>query len=91
MRMPVIFIISIVLNNVKLLGYFPTTAGISENISPRLIMTDKTLNYNRHIAIPFGQYFQINEEDIPHNITKPRTRSDIFLVTAETNKLDSTL
>ena len=38
-RLPVILTINIVLNNVKLLGYFPTTARILTNISPRAIMT----------------------------------------------------
>ena len=65
MRLPLILTINIVLNNVKLLGYSPTTAGILTTISTRAIMTDGTLNYKRHLAIPFGQYLQIHEEDTP--------------------------
>ena len=37
-------------------------AGISTTISPRAIMTGEILNYNRHVAIPFGQYFQIRKK-----------------------------
>ena len=60
-RLPVILTINIVLDNVKLLGKFPTTDGILTTISPRAIMTGEILNYKRHLAIPFGQYFQIHE------------------------------
>ena len=62
MRLPVIWTINTVFKNVKILGYFPVTAGISTTISPREIMTGETLNYKRHLAIPFGQYCQIYEE-----------------------------
>ena len=77
MRLPVILAINIVLNNVNILVYFPTTDGILATISPRAIMTGKTLNYKRHLAIPFGQYCQIHEEEIPCNGTRPRTRGYI--------------
>ena len=29
--------------------------------------------------MPFGQYFQIHEEETPHNSTIPRTRGDICM------------
>ena len=57
MRLPLILTINIVLNTAKLLGYFPTTAGILTTISLRAIMTGDTLNYERHLAIHFVQYF----------------------------------
>ena len=41
---PVMWKINIVLNNVNLLGYLPTMDGITEDISPRAIMTSETLN-----------------------------------------------
>ena len=56
MRLPVILTINILLNNVKLLGYFPTNAGILKIISPRAIMTGENLNYKRHLEIYFGKY-----------------------------------
>ena len=61
MSMPVILTINIVLNNVKLLGYFAKTAGISTTISSISIMTGETMNYKRHLEIPIGEYFQIQE------------------------------
>ena len=62
MRLPVILTINIVLNNVKLLGYFPTTTGILTTISTRAIMTGETLNHKRNLAITFGQYCQTHEK-----------------------------
>ena len=79
MRLPVILTINIVLNNVDILGYLPTTAGILITISPRATMTGDTLNYRRHLEIIFGQYFQIHEEYTPHNIIRPHTRGDICM------------
>ena len=45
-------------------------------------MNDETLNYKRHLAIHFGQYYQINEEDTPCNTTKPQTRGAIYMGTS---------
>ena len=50
-------------------------------------MTGETLNYKRHLEIPFGQYFQINEEETPKNSTRPQTRCAIYMDTIR-NKLD---
>ena len=55
-RLPVILTINTLLNNVSILVYFPTTAGISKTISAKEIMTGEALNYKRHLAILFGQY-----------------------------------
>ena len=79
MRFPVILTINIVLNNVKILGYFPTTAGISTIISHREIMTGDTLNYKRHLEITFGHYCQIHKGDTPHKITRPCIRGAICM------------
>ena len=62
MRLTLIFTINIAFKNVKLSGYFPKIAGISTTISPRAVMTGETLNYKKHLAIPFGKYLQIHEE-----------------------------
>ena len=42
-------------------------------------MDGETLNYKRHLVIPFRQYFQIHEEDTPNNSTRPRTRGAIYM------------
>ena len=79
MRLPVILTTNIVLNNVNILGYFPTTSEILTNISPRAIMTGDNMNYKRHLSMPFGQYCQIYEEDTPRNSTRPCTRGAICM------------
>ena len=56
LRLPVILTINTLLNNVSILVYLPTTAGISKKISAKEIMTGEALNYKRHLAILFGQY-----------------------------------
>ena len=45
-------------------------------------MTGETLNYKRYIAITFGQFFQIHEEETPRNNTRPRTRGDVCMSTS---------
>ena len=45
-------------------------------------MTGETLNYKRHLAIPFGQYFQIREEKTPLNSTRPLTGGAICMGTS---------
>ena len=79
MSFPVTLTINIIFKSIKLLGYFPTTAGISTTISPREIVTGETLNYKRHLAILFGKYCQIHEEYTPHNSKMPCTRGDICI------------
>ena len=77
--LPVMLTINILLNNVKLLGYFSTTAVILKNISPKYIITGKTLNYKSNLEINFVQYCQIHKEDTPCNITKSKTRGAICM------------
>ena len=42
-------------------------------------MTGETLNYKRHVAIPFGKDFQINEVETPRSSTRPRTRGAVCM------------
>ena len=79
MRLPIILNINIVSKNVKLLGCSPTTDVSSTTISPRAIMADETLNYKRHLAITFGQNYQIHEEETPRKNTRPLTRGSICM------------
>ena len=38
------------------LNYFPTIGNISSYYSPRVIMTQQPLDFNKHCSIPFGVY-----------------------------------
>jgi hypothetical protein len=50
---------------------FPHPNGVSDNISPRTIITGQTVDFNRHCKYEFGQYVQTHEEH--DNSMAPRT------------------
>jgi hypothetical protein len=79
-RIPKLMMIQLVLHVTKMLNHFPTKAGISDTISPRTIMTGKTLNYKKHLSLQFGEYCQVHQEDTPRNSQLPRTIGAICLV-----------
>jgi hypothetical protein len=64
-RIPKLLTIHIVLNVVKLLNLFLTKGGVSEIISPKTIISGKTLDYKNHLSLQVGQYCQVHEEDNP--------------------------
>jgi hypothetical protein len=66
-RIPKLLSIHIVFHAVKLLNHFPAKGGISENISPKTIMTGETLHYKKHLSLQIGEYCQVHEEDTPRN------------------------
>ena len=41
--------------------------GVSDNISPRDIMTGIQFDYNKHCQLPFGSYVHVHEEPSPTN------------------------
>ena len=49
-------------------------------------MTGDTLNYKKCIAIPVGQYTQINEEETPSSSTRPLARGAICMVPSINNQ-----
>jgi hypothetical protein len=71
--------IQIVLNVVKLLIFFSTKGGISENLSPKTIMSGERLDYKKHLSLQIGQYCQVHEEDHPRNSQLARTKGAISL------------
>ena len=46
----------IVLNSVKMINFFPTKGGISDNLSPKTIMSGKTLDYKNCLRLHLEQY-----------------------------------
>ena len=78
-RMPKVMTIHLVLYVVRMLGYFPTKAGVSTEYSPRQLMTGECLDYKKHLALKFGDYCQVHEEDKPRNSMKARTKGAICL------------
>jgi hypothetical protein len=42
-------------------------------------MSGETLDYKKHLRLQIGQYYQVHEEDTPHNSQRPRTKGAISL------------
>jgi hypothetical protein len=53
---PKITSIHIVLNVVKLINCFSTKGGISDTLSPKIIMSGETLDLNKHLSLQIRQY-----------------------------------
>ena len=61
------------------LNYFPVKGGVSEHFSPRTIMGQRNLDYNKHLQIPFGAYVQAYYEHLKKSSLTSRTRDGIYL------------
>jgi hypothetical protein len=61
------------------LNLFPAKGGISDYLSPHVILTGKNIDYNKHCQVPFGAYVQCNNENNPTNSNAPRTLDAIYL------------
>ena len=61
------------------LNLFPAKGGISEYLSPHMIMSKKNIDYNKHCQFTFGTYVQAIQENNPKNTQAPRTIDAIYL------------
>jgi Reverse transcriptase (RNA-dependent DNA polymerase) len=61
-HIPRIVLIHLVKNVVFWLNSFPARDGVSNDMSPRCIMTGKEIDYNKHVRLEFGEYVQTHEE-----------------------------
>ena len=68
---------------VKWLNTFPPAGGISQAYSPRTIITGRTIDYDKHCKIPFGQYVQAVTQNEPSNTPLERTIDGIYLRTLD--------
>lgn len=76
-RWPPRMVIELVKHAVFWRNAFPCKNGISNMMSPRMIVTGSGLDYNRHCKHEFGQYVQTHEEH--DNSMRPRTIGAIAL------------
>lgn len=70
---PVSMLVELVYFSTMWLNAFPPSGGVSENISPRWIMTGVQFDYTKHCKLPFGSYVQAHEEPSPSNTQAART------------------
>ena len=64
---PRLMLIEMVHTSVLWLNVFPPKGGVSDTISPRLILTGIPFDYNKHCKYVFGTYGQVHEEPTPSN------------------------
>ena len=62
----------------KKLNYFPAKYGISEYYSPRMIMHQENVDFDKHCKFSFGTYVQAHDEPNPSNKNRPRTLDCAF-------------
>mmetsp|Transcript_11190 Transcript_11190/g.23599 ORF Transcript_11190/g.23599 Transcript_11190/m.23599 type:complete len:168 (+) Transcript_11190:1091-1594(+) len=61
------------------LNGFPARNGVSAKFSPREIVTQVRLDYNKHCRVPFGTYCEVHEHPNPLNTMTARTKPTIAL------------
>jgi hypothetical protein len=60
---PMIITMYMVLHAVRMLNFFPQKTGVSETLSPKTIISGERLDWKRHLALSFGAYCQVHEQD----------------------------
>ncbi len=76
--LPVVVLVNAVLFVTKQLKLFPVKGGISNQFSPKQIMTGKVVHYI-FCSVAFGQYCQISEGGNPRNGLRAWTQGAIAL------------
>jgi hypothetical protein len=61
------------------LNAFPPSSDVSNNYSPRTIMTGTTLDYNKHCRLPLGAYVETHEDNDTTNTMVERARGAICI------------
>jgi hypothetical protein len=68
-----------VMEAAKWLNFFPSKNGVSEYYSPRVILHQRGLDFNKHCKYLFGSYIQPHNDPYPKNTNSPRTIDCIYL------------
>ena len=68
----------LVTESAKKLNFFPAKNGASANYSPRMILHQRNLDYNRHCQYALGTYVQAHEEPKHSNTNAPRSLDCIY-------------
>ena len=78
-QLPKLMTTHLVLHVVRQLTYFPSKAGISDLLSPRMLIKGEALDYKKDLALQYGEYCQVHEHDTPRNSEKARTKAAICM------------
>ena len=74
---PRIMIRGLAIEVAKQSNFFPVKGGVSSILSPRQLIEQRNLEFNKDFGIPFGSYVEAAEKTT--NTAKARTRSSIYL------------
>jgi hypothetical protein len=77
-QLPMLMTTHMVFFVTKLLNFFPVNGGLSNQYSPKAIMSGETINYKQY-CLPLGTYCQVHEEDSLRNSMAARTQGAISL------------
>jgi hypothetical protein len=69
----------LVIDTTKKLNFFPAKHGVSRYYSPRMILHQKNLDYDKHCRYTIGSYVQAHDEPGPTNTNAPRALDCIYL------------
>jgi hypothetical protein len=78
-HLPRIMVKVLVNDSAKKLNFFPAKNGISQYYSPRMILHQQNLDYDKHCRYAFGTYVQAHDEPNPSNTNAPHTLDCIYL------------
>ena len=78
--------IILVMDSAKKLNFFPSKNGISEYYSPRMILHQKNLDYNKNCKYTYGTYVQAHDEPSQTNDLSARTLDCIYLRYKDTHQ-----
>ena len=70
---PELMITEMIYNCVLWINNSPPKGGVSASTSPRTLITGAKFDYNWHCKLAFGDYAQVNEENLPKNNQQVRT------------------
>jgi hypothetical protein len=69
----------LVTESAKKLNFFPAKKGVSPYYSPRMILHQRNLDYNRHCQHALGTYVQAHDEPTISNTNAPRCLDCIYM------------
>ena len=61
------------------LNFFPAKHGVSKHYSPRMILHQENIDFDRHCTYVLGEYVQSHENEQIKNNNKPRTLDCLYL------------
>ena len=77
--LPSLLLVELTYFSTMWLNAFPPRGGVSQNVSPRGIVTGTQFDYVKHCKLPFGSYVQAHEEPDKTNTQGARTVGAICL------------